>query len=184
MRKRRTRVARSAVAAIVLVAVGVGIRLRRPGRNHQGDGGRRKMLEANKAIASRIIQELYNQGRLDVADELVSPGFVGHDSALPAPTIGASGIKASAAAYRQAFPNLTISISEQIAEDDRVVTRWEASGTHENEFFGVAPTGKQVTVTGITMDRYADGQLIENWTNWDTLGLLMQLGAVPELVTV
>jgi steroid delta-isomerase-like uncharacterized protein len=183
MQRGRTRVSLSAVAGAVLIAVGIGIRLRRLRRNHRGDGGRRTMLETNKAIASRIIRELYNEGRLDAADELVSPGFVGHDSALPAPIIGASGIKASAAAYRQAFPDLEISIAEQIGEDDRVVTRWEASGTHEGDFFGVASTGKQVTVTGITVDRYADGLLIENWTNWDTLGLLMQLGVVPDLVT-
>jgi steroid delta-isomerase-like uncharacterized protein len=141
------------------------------------------MLDANKAIASRIIQELYNQGRLDAADQYVSPGFVGHDSSRPAPILGANGIKEYALTYRTAFPDLEISISEQIAEGDRVATRWEARGTHEGELFGVEPTGKQVTVTGITIDRYADGKLIENWTSWDTLGLLMQLGAVPDLVT-
>lgn len=141
------------------------------------------MLEGNKAIASRIIQELFNQGRLEAADQYVSPGFVGHDTARPAPIIGSSGIKEYAATYRTAFPDLEISISEQVAEGDRVVTRWEARGTHEGELFGIAPTGKQVTVTGITIDRYADGLLIENWTSWDALGLLMQLGAVPDLVT-
>lgn len=179
----RSRMARSAVAAAVLVAVGVGIRLRRQGRNHRGDGGRQSMLEANKAIASRIIQQIFNEGRLDAAEELVATGYVGHDNARPAPLIGQDGVKESAAGYRAAFPDLAISISEQIAEGDRVVTRWEAQGTHEGDFFGVSATGKQVTVTGITVDRYADGQLIEGWTNWDTLGLLQQVGAVPALVT-
>jgi steroid delta-isomerase-like uncharacterized protein len=177
-----TRMSRSAVAAVLLVAVGVGIRLRRLGRNQRGDGGR-NMLEANKAIASRIIEEIYNQGRLETADELVSPGYVGHDAARPAPILGSSGIKESASGYRMAFPDMTLSIAEQVAEGDRVVTRWEAHGTHEGDIFGVTPTGKQVTVTGITVDRYSDGKLIESWTNWDALGLLTQLGAVPHLVT-
>lgn len=140
------------------------------------------MLEANKSIASRIIQEIFNEGRFEVVDELVAPGYVGRDSARPSPIIGAGGVIESAAAYRGSFPDLQISIAEQVAEDDRVVTRWEARGTHESEFFGVAPTGKQVTVSGITIDRYAEGRLIEGWTSWDTLGLLQQLGAVPDLV--
>jgi steroid delta-isomerase-like uncharacterized protein len=177
----KARVSRSALAAAALVAVGVGIRLRR--RNHRGDGGRDTMLEANKAIASRIIQQIFNEGRLDAAEEFVAAGYVGHDNARPAPLIGQNGVKESAAGYRAAFPDLAISIAEQIAEGDRVVTRWEARGTHEGDFFGVSPTGRQVTVTGITVDRYADGQLIEGWTNWDALGLLQQLGAVPSLVT-
>ena len=141
------------------------------------------MLEANKSIASKIIQEIFNEGRFETVDELVAPGYVGHDSARPAPIIGAGGVIESAAAYLGAFPDLQISIAEQIGEDDRVVTRWEASGTHEAESFGVAPTGKQVTVSGITIDRYVEGRLIESWTNWDTLGLLQQLGAIPDLVT-
>ena len=141
------------------------------------------MLEANKSIASRIIQEIFNEGRFETVDEFVAPGYVGHDSARPAPIIGAGGVIESAAAYRAAFPDLQVSIAEQIGEDDRVVTRWEARGTHEAEFFGVAPTGKQVTVSGITIERYAEGRLIESRTNWDTLGLLRQLGAIPDLVT-
>jgi steroid delta-isomerase-like uncharacterized protein len=141
------------------------------------------MLEANKAIASKIIEEIYNQGRLDAADELVASGYVGRDSALPAPVLGPNGIKDAAAGYRAAFPDMKITIAEQVAEGDRVVTRWEANGTHEGEIFGVAATGKQVTVSGITIDRYADGKLIEGWTNWDALGLLQQVGAIPSLVT-
>jgi steroid delta-isomerase-like uncharacterized protein len=141
------------------------------------------MLEDNKAIASKIIEELYNHGRLEAADELIAPGYVGHDTALPAPVIGPEGVKQSAAGYRTAFPDMRLTIAEQLAEGDRVVTRWEAHGTHEGELFGVAPTGKQVTVSGITIDRCADGKLIESWTNWDTLGLLQQVGAVQSLIT-
>ena len=66
-----------------------------------------------------------------------------------------------------------------IAEGDLVAIRWTPRGTHEGELFGIAPTGKQATVSGITIDRYENGLIIESWTNWDTLGLLQQIGAIP-----
>jgi steroid delta-isomerase-like uncharacterized protein len=74
-----------------------------------------------------------------------------------------------------------LTIEDEIAEGDRVVTRWSARGTHEGEFFGIPATGKQATVTGVTIDRIIDGRIAESWTNWDTLGLLQQLGAIPAM---
>ena len=88
-------------------------------------------------------------------------------------------MKESAGGYRSAFPDLVMTVDQSFAEGDLVATRWTARGTHEGELFGIAATGKQATVTGITIDRYEDGLIAESWTNWDTLGLLQQLGAVP-----
>ncbi len=81
---------------------------------------------------------------------------------------------------RSAFLDLHFTIEDQIAEGDKVVTRWKASGTHRGEFQGVPPTGKQATVPGITIDRIAHGKLVEGWTNWDALGLMQRLGVVLE----
>jgi steroid delta-isomerase-like uncharacterized protein len=132
-----------------------------------------------KAIARREIEEVYGAGKLDTADELVDAGFVGHDPALPEPLRGSAGVKEAAAGYRAAFPDLRVKIDTQISEGDLVVSRWTATGTHQGELFGIAPTGKQATVSGISIDRISGGKIVEDWTNWDTLGLLQQLGAIP-----
>jgi steroid delta-isomerase-like uncharacterized protein len=82
-------------------------------------------------------------------------------------------------ALRQAFPDLQIKIEDQIAERDKVVTRWTARGTHQGEFAGIPPTGKQVVMTGIDIDRIANGKLVECWTKSDDLSMLQQIDAIP-----
>jgi steroid delta-isomerase-like uncharacterized protein len=136
-------------------------------------------MEANKNASRRILEEIFGAGNYDVADELLQKDAIGHDPALPEPVKGPEGLKESARGYRAAFPDLMASIDQMVGEGDLVATRWTCRGTHKGELFGIAPTGKQVTVTGITIDRYVDGKLAESWTNWDTLGLMQQLGAVP-----
>ncbi len=116
---------------------------------------------------------------METADELIAPTAIGHDPALPEPTRGPEGIKQAAAGYRAGFPDLRIAIDDQCAEGDLVCTRWTAIGTNSGDFWGMPATGKQVTVTGITIDRIGSGRVIESWTNWDALGLLQQLGVVP-----
>jgi predicted ester cyclase len=81
---------------------------------------------------------------------------------------------------RGAFPNLEVTVEDQVAEGDRVVTRWITRGTHKGEFQGIPPTGRQVAITGITIFLVADDKLLEGWSNADMLGMLQQLGAVPE----
>ena len=139
--------------------------------------------ESNKALSRRLLEEAFNAGNIDVIDELVTTDFVNHDAALPEPMVGPDAAKASIGGYRTAFPDLRIMIEEQIADNERVATRWSAKGTHQGELMGMGPTGKQATVTGITIDRIVDGRIAESWTNWDTLGMLQQLGVVPVLAT-
>jgi steroid delta-isomerase-like uncharacterized protein len=139
--------------------------------------------ESNKALSRRVLEEAFNAGNIDVIDELVTTDFVNHDAALPEAMIGPEAAKATISGYRTAFPDLRITIEEQIADDQGVATRWSAKGTHEGDLMGMAPTGKQSTVTGITIDRIVDGRIAESWTNWDTLGMLQQLGVVPVLAT-
>jgi len=138
---------------------------------------------SNKALSRRLLEEAFNAGNIDVVDELVTTDFVNHDAALPEPMIGPDAAKASINGYRTAFPDLRITIEEQIADEQGVATRWSATGTHEGDLMGMTPTGKQSTVTGITIDRIVDGRIAESWTNWDTLGMLQQLGVVPVLAT-
>ena len=141
------------------------------------------MSAETKAIARRFLEEAFNGGDLGVVDELVAPAFVGHDAALADPTRGIEGAKASITGYRDAFPDLRLTIDQQVAEGEYVTTRWTARGTHQGDLMGMAATGKQATVTGITIDRIVDGRFTESWTNWDTLGLMQQLGVVPALAT-
>jgi steroid delta-isomerase-like uncharacterized protein len=139
--------------------------------------------ESNKALSRRLLDEAFNAGNIDVVDELVTTDFVNHDAAMPEAMIGPDAAKASIKGYRSAFPDLRLTIEEQIADDEAVATRWSAKGTHQGDLMGMTPTGKQATVTGITIDKIVDGRIAESWTNWDTLGMLQQLGVVPVLAT-
>lgn len=139
------------------------------------------MSEENKALARRSIAEIWNKGNLTAADELIAPNNVDHDPANPNPGRGPEGTKQSAAMYRTAFPDLHITVEEVIAEGDQVVTRWTARGTHKGDLMGISPTGKQITITGISINRIVGGKAQEGWTNWDTLGMMQQLGVVPQM---
>jgi steroid delta-isomerase-like uncharacterized protein len=135
--------------------------------------------DANKEIVRRLNVEPW-EGNIGVIDELVSSGYVGHDPSGPEQR-GPEGVKEFVTAYLAAFPDGRITIDEQLAEGDVVASRWTGRGTHQGELMGIPATGKQVTVSGITISRIENGKVIEEWTNWDTLGMLQQLGAVPEM---
>jgi steroid delta-isomerase-like uncharacterized protein len=125
----------------------------------------------------RLIEEVIGRGNFALVEELVAADYVGHSSS---PEINTrEGHKQFLVALRQAFPDLQIKIEDQIAERDKVVTRWTARGTHQGEFAGIPPTGKQVVMTGIDIDRIANGKLVECWTKSDDLSMLQQIDAIP-----
>ena len=136
-------------------------------------------MKENAHGSQRIIEEIFGAGNYELAEELIAAEAVGHDPARPEAVIGPAGVIESARGYRDAFPDLRLTAEQVIADGDFVATRWTARGTHRGDLFGIAPTGKETTVTGMTIDRWEHGKLAESWTNWDTLGLLQQLGAVP-----
>ncbi|MBM3134581.1 MAG: ester cyclase [Chloroflexi bacterium] len=136
--------------------------------------------EENKAIVRRWVEECYNKGNLAVADELIATNYVNHSAPLgQAP--GREGEKQYATMIRSAYPDFHMAIEDQIAEGDKVVTRYTARGTHKGEFMGIPPTGKEITVTGIHIHRIAGGKVVEGWSEFDQLGALQQLGVVPPL---
>jgi steroid delta-isomerase-like uncharacterized protein len=135
-----------------------------------------------KLIVRRLFEEPW-KGDMGVIDEYVAPKYVGHDPAEPEPIRGPEGVKANIQKYLTGFPDGRITVDDQIAEGDRVATRWTGRGTQTGEIAGIAPTGKEVTVSGLTFSRLEGGQVIEEWTTWDTLGMLIQLGAVPAPAT-
>ena len=134
------------------------------------------------ADAKEIVRRFYEEpwsGDFSVIDELVSPDYVAHDPAEPEPIRGPAGAKGNVEKYLAGFSDARVTVDDQVAEGNMVATRWTGHGTHSGEIAGVAPTGKEVTISGLTISRLENGLVVEEWTNWDTLGMLMQMGAVP-----
>jgi predicted ester cyclase len=133
--------------------------------------------EENKALARQQFAEWDQKGYTGTG-ALVSPDFVAHLPGSPGP-LNLEGYKQYAAPFDQGFPGLKHTIEDQIAEGDRVVSRIIWYATHTGNFQGIPPTGKQVTMTGIAIIRVANGKIAEFWGEFDALGLLQQLGAIP-----
>jgi steroid delta-isomerase-like uncharacterized protein len=173
-RRRTRRIAGVALALATVAVMGVWLGSRRArGKNERR---RSSMTEENKRVARRLLEEAFGQGRLELIDELAAADSIGYDPALPEPTRGTDALKQLIAGYRDAFPDLSFNVDQQLAEGDCVATRWTARGTQRGEFWGAPASGKQATITGTTIDRIADGKIVESWVNWDTFGLLQQLG--------
>jgi steroid delta-isomerase-like uncharacterized protein len=136
------------------------------------------MSSDNKLILRRFFDELFNQGNLAVADAVVATDYHNHNPA-PGETPGREGLKQFVAYLRCTFPDLHITVEDQVAEGDKVATRFTISGTQQAEFAGIPPTGKQVTVSALNIHRVSGGQIQEGWLNWDALGMMQQLGALP-----
>jgi len=138
------------------------------------------LAEENKAIARRWFEEIYNKGDLVVADDIIGTNFVLHDPNSPL-IRGPEGFKQSVISNRTAFPDIHFTVEDQIAEGDKVVTRWTVCGTHRGDLIGIAPTGEKVAVVGISIARMAGGKIVESWDSWDALGMMQQLGVVPPM---
>jgi steroid delta-isomerase-like uncharacterized protein len=134
------------------------------------------MSESNKGIA-RTEFEVWSSGDLDKLDRLVAPDVVHHDPYDPHASEGLEGLKKTIAMNRKAFPDLELKVEDQVAEGDKVATRWTATMTHEGEAFGLAPTGNRITLRGITIERFEKGKVVEAWRSMDTLAVRQGLGA-------
>lgn len=134
-------------------------------------------IEQNKAIARREVEEIESQGNLALADELFASDFRLHFPGFPA--LDREGFKQVMSAFRTGFPNLTVTVEEQVAEGDKVVNRLRISGTQTGEFQGIPPTGRPVQFTAVSMMRLENGKLAEIWGQPDIMGLMQQLGVIP-----
>ncbi|MCK5202368.1 MAG: ester cyclase [Desulfobacterales bacterium] len=137
------------------------------------------MSEENKAIVRRIVQEIWNGGNLDLADELITPDYVDNVSGSGSP-VGPEGFKDAVNGVRDAFPDFTITINDIISEGDKVALVWTFIGTHKGELMGIAPTEKLIEFDGIYLYRFKDGKLVERSGKRDMFKLMSQLGAIPE----
>jgi predicted ester cyclase len=140
------------------------------------------MAEENVAASRRILEEAFGEGDLEVIDQVCTEGFVGHD-----PLAGdqdREAAKRTIAMYREAFPDLSFTIDDALDCGDKVVLRWTAQGTFQNEMMGLQPTGERgEPVQGITIDRFEGGRIAESWNQWDTLQFMRDVGALPEEAT-
>lgn len=136
------------------------------------------MLEENKTIMRRGMEEIVSGGDLDLIDELVSPDFVDH-TPMPGRPSTREGLKQSIAELREAFPDIETEIGDLVSEGEHVVARYNITGTHQGAFMGVPPTGKEVAWSAMLMFRIADDKVTEQWLEQDWLGLMQQLGAAP-----
>lgn len=134
-------------------------------------------IEGNKAIVRRICEEIYNQGHLAVADEVIAADCVEH---VPGSPPGPEGLKRFLSVLRTAFPDLQVTLEDLIGEADKVTWRWALQGTHQGEFFGLPATGKHARWAEIQIGRFADEKLVEHWNSIDRLELLEQLGVAPQ----
>jgi steroid delta-isomerase-like uncharacterized protein len=154
-------------------------RARLVAKTNGDEQGGAAMSEQNKALVRRYLEDVFAQGDLDAIPEVFSSDYVERDPASDEEIRGHEGLRRDLSVYQSALSGIEIAVEDQIAEGDRVVTRAILRASHVEDLFGVPPTGERVEVTGTVTHRIADGRLAEGWWNWDTLGLLRQIGAIP-----
>ncbi len=134
-------------------------------------------VEENKELVRRFVEEFWNEGNADAADELMAP-----DAEIHMPTgerVALEGLKGFAGAFRRSFPDWHSTFEELVAEGDRVAERWTGRGTHRGELQGIPPTGKRVEVPGSVFYRIVGGKIVEFRGQLDMMGLMQQLGVIP-----
>ena len=129
-------------------------------------------VESNKLIARRFIEEILGQGSLHLIDQIAVPGFVDHS--LPNGVTPGQSI----AAFRAGFPDVKFTVEDQVVDGDKVVTRWVARGTHTGDLYGIPPTNRPMTLTGISIYRIANDKIVESWVEYDRMSMMQQLGIV------
>jgi steroid delta-isomerase-like uncharacterized protein len=133
----------------------------------------------NKAVVRRLL-DVWEQGDIDLIDELLAPDYVNHSPASPEHPTGPEGLKGAVSMFRSAIPDLKMVVEDVIAEGDKVVLRYTLEGTHEGESFGIPPTGRWLSIKSIAVERVSDGKTPEHWRVTDSLDMMQQLGVVPE----
>lgn len=130
-------------------------------------------------VIRRYFGEVWNEGRLDVLDEIIAPDYLNHSPGLPNPAPGPAGLKPIVVAMRHAFPDLHYEVLDLVIGEGKVAVRCTLTGTHRGDFFGIPATGKAVKANQFQIEYIRAGQIVEHWRQTDDLGLLRQLGVLP-----
>jgi steroid delta-isomerase-like uncharacterized protein len=131
------------------------------------------MSDANVAVAMKFY-EVYNDRKLELLDEILSNDYVGHVNANDIK--GPEAAKGFIGGFMNGFPDVNYDVKDTMTSGDKVITRWVCTGTHKATFFGMEPTDKAISVTGITIFQITDGKISELWNNWDIMTMMAQLG--------
>lgn len=134
------------------------------------------MSEDSKKIVWKLLEDAWNGGQLETLDTLVSGECRFHDPVFPSMAPGVDSLRQHIRMFRNAFPDLRFSIDDMIAERNEVVVHWTMRGTHRHGFLGMAPTNRSATVSGTTIDRIENKKIVEQWSDWNLLTLMEQLG--------
>jgi steroid delta-isomerase-like uncharacterized protein len=134
--------------------------------------------EESKATMHRYLG-VFEQGNIDLLDELLAPDYINHTPATPDLPTGPEGVKGVVTMFRSAMPDLRVVVEDMIAEGDKVATRYTLEGTHEGELFGVPPTGQRLSIKSFTAERVSEGKIREHWRVSDNLDMMQQLGVIP-----
>jgi steroid delta-isomerase-like uncharacterized protein len=135
----------------------------------------------NKIVVRRLYEEVWNRRKLEVVDEVISLSHALHDPNVSGSQTGPEAYRQQVTRFTTAFPDLRFAIEDIVSEEDKLVVCWTISGTHKGEFMGIAPTGKKISVEGITINHIGHGKILDSHVSWDALGLLRQLGHAPAL---
>ncbi len=137
-------------------------------------------LAENKVCGRRFFEEMLGTGNFKLAEELISDDVVMHHPSSPTPVNGREAVVGMLGAFRAGFPDLKMVAEDVFGEDDKVTVRWRATGTHTAELFGIPASGKSMNVAGISVLKLANGKIVVDWVAEDSLGLMKQIGVIPE----
>jgi steroid delta-isomerase-like uncharacterized protein len=137
-------------------------------------------IEQNKTLVRQFIEEFLNQGNVDLAKEIVAPDFIENEQLPPGMPQGREGVEMITTMLHTGFPDFRATIEDIIAEDDRVMVRMTWSGTQTGEFMGMPSSGKAMSIAIVDIFRLAEGKIVEHWGVMDMMGMMQQLGAMPE----
>jgi len=137
----------------------------------------------HQLICHFMVEKVFNEGELDLLDLLIAPDAINHELEIfgSSAARGPEAVRQFIRIFRSAFPDLRVTVIEQIGDSERVATRWKMEGTQKNRLMGIQASHRFISVEGIRIDRIANGQIAETWNRWDALGMLRQLGAMPSL---
>jgi steroid delta-isomerase-like uncharacterized protein len=133
----------------------------------------------NKDAARSVLEDVISKGNLDLTTELLDADYHDHDPANEEDVRGPDAFNEEVSGYRAGFPDIQFTLEDQVGDGDLVATRWTMRGTHQGDLFGIPPSNNKVEIAGITIFRFADGKIQEGWWNWDRMGMMQQVGAIP-----
>ena len=137
-------------------------------------------IEKNELLIQQYFNEVWNKGKIDLLDDLIAPNYINHSSSVPNPLPGPAGLRPIVYTMRQAFPDLHYKIEDLIITEDRVIARVIMTGTHQGDFFGLAPTNRKIKVNQINIEYITDSKISEHWRLTDELCLMDQLGLIKK----